>query len=116
MNPREMGLKLEWPNKLPLTDGEVDATQKMFDSGVISKSEFARRMGDVDYEAQLEQMKTDDEMRVEILGEPEPEPITPKNQQQNQNQDENEDEPNAEEIVKIARDIIHYANGNGIVR
>ena len=112
-NPREMGLKLEWPNKLPLTQDEVNATQQMFDGKVISKSEYARRMGNADYEAQLEQMKTDREMEVELLGKPnENEP----NDKPPEDENETEDEPSAESVVKFARRIVQYANENGVVK
>ncbi len=109
MNPREMGLHIEFPNKLPLTAVEVDATQKMLDGEVLSKTGFARRMGSVDYEAEIEQMVKDDELKKELMGEPEPPPMLPTNGNLPVK------EPEMEGIVKVAKDILKYAKGNGVI-
>lgn len=114
MNPRELGLRLEFPNKKTLTAVEVDATQKMLDSGALSNTEYARRMGSVDYEAELEQMAKDEKLKKELFGEPESLPPTNGNLPADGNID-GEPDGQIEEIVRAAKDIIKYANGNGIL-
>jgi hypothetical protein len=104
-DPREMGLHLEFPNKLPLTAVEVDATQKMFDGGVLSNTGFARRMGSVDYESELEQMTTDEELKAELLGKPETIDIDA----------DVINEPDEKELVNEARRVLKYAKGNGVL-
>jgi len=119
MNPRELGLRVEFHNKKRLTAEEVDATQKMFDSGTLSPTEYDRRMGSVDYEEQLEQMAKDEELKAELLGKPEPPPLPPTNgnlpADGNNIDGEHVPDDQMEEIVRAAKDIIKYANGNGIL-
>ena len=68
IEPRVIGLKLEWPNKLPLTASEIEVNNSMYDRGVMSNTEYARRMGNLDFEEQLELQASDKEKTQEYLG------------------------------------------------
>jgi hypothetical protein len=110
-NPREMGLKIEFPNKLPLTAVEVDATQKMYEGEVLSKTGFARRMGSIDYEAELEQMATDEELKLELLGEPEPPDVST----DGNGQDGELVDDEMQDVIESAKSMIKFAKGNGVL-
>jgi hypothetical protein len=110
-NPREMGLKIEFPNKLPLTAVEVDATQKMYEGEGLSKTGFARRMGSIDYEAELEQMATDEELKLELLGEPEPPDVST----DGNGQDGELVDDEMQDVIESAKSMIKFAKGNGVL-
>lgn len=112
-NPREIGLRIEFPNKLPLTDVESESIQKMFDGKVLSHTSYARRMGSADYEAELEQMAKDRELKTELLGdEPESIPFVPPQGEPTNGQPIYNSE--TEDIIEQANKMIKYAKMNGV--
>jgi hypothetical protein len=113
MNPRKMGLKIEFPNKKTLTAVEVDATQKMFDGGVLSNTGFARLMGSVDYDAELEQMAKDKELKLKLLGKPESPPILPQDEDISVDDEPIDDDMN--DVIESAKSMIKFAKRNGVL-
>lgn len=107
IEPRSIGLKLEWPNKLPLTANEIEASNQMHDRGVISNTEYARRMGNLDYEEQLELQASERERSREILGPPAPSPgNTNGDDASDQNSGDNKGNVSDQDVVEEAKRVI----------